>query len=89
MANFEICDNCKYNMKLLHEEPCCKCNHGVSLKDFFEPKTNADRIRAMSDEELEEFFDNTTFCPQFEKCDKDGCQECVSKWLKSERRWKT
>ena len=49
--------------------------------------TNADRIRAMTDEELAEFL----CCPQSvcpvddcEECYDDKCQKCVLKWLKKE-----
>lgn len=56
MAEFESCDKCKFNMTEINKEPCCQCSHGVNLKDFFAPKTNADRIREMTDEELNKFL---------------------------------
>ena len=35
---------------------CDGCIHDPDNKDLYEPMTNADRIRAMSDEELAEFL---------------------------------
>lgn len=49
------CEKCKHN----NDESffvCDTCIHDTSLKDRFEPQTNADCIRAMSDEELADFF---------------------------------
>ena len=40
---------------------CDGCIHDPDNKDLYEPMTNADRIRAMSDEELAEFL-SKTFC---------------------------
>lgn len=60
------------------------------------PITNADRIRAMSDEELAEFIQKSGYgscpnvpqCPQYESGDKpyteDGCRKCWLDWLKQE-----
>lgn len=39
--------NCKYNSNSRENEPCCRCDS---------KKTNADRIRNMSDEELLDFI---------------------------------
>ena len=41
-------------------------------------ETNADRIRAMTDEELASYLD---VCP-FEHCPSTDCVECVLSWLK-------
>ena len=49
----------------------------------FIPMTNADRIRAMSDEELAELL--MWYCPypnRKEECEQ-GCEKCVAEWLKS------
>lgn len=50
--------------------------------------TNADRIRAMTDEELAEFLSHPrSVCPQWdcEKCEEDGnCRVCIIEWLKKE-----
>ena len=51
------------------------------------PQTNADRIRAMSDEELEKAIghrslccyiqDETNFCNE-----RESCGDCIKEWLK-------
>lgn len=43
--------NCKHNHNSNSDEPCCRCDNR---------KTNADRIRSMSDEELAEWLTNMT-----------------------------
>lgn len=63
--------NCQHNSNSRDDEPCCRCDSR---------KTNADRIRNMSDEELSEFlvgFKNT-FGEEYE-----GEASCTD-WLRSE-----
>lgn len=62
------------------------------------PKTNADRIRSMSDEELAEFFGRQEYRrPTFDgwlplcnhvmgprTCHEDGCEKCWLDWLRQE-----
>lgn len=63
--------NCQRNSNSRDNEPCCRCDSR---------KTNADRIRNMSDEELAEFliaFKNT-FGEEYE-----GEASCME-WLQSE-----
>lgn len=63
--------NCQHNSNSRDSEPCCRCDSR---------KTNADRIRNMSDEELAEFlitFKNT-FGEEYE-----GEASCME-WLQSE-----
>lgn len=48
------CDTCRYEHHDIQDYPCSKCSH--SYIDKYEPKTNADRIRNMSDEELAQFL---------------------------------
>lgn len=63
--------NCRHNSNSRDNEPCCRCDSR---------KTNADRIRNMSDEELAEFliaFKNT-FGEEYE-----GEASCAE-WLQSE-----
>lgn len=65
-----VCD-CQHNSNSRDDEPCCRCDSR---------KTNADRIRNMSDEELSEFlvgFKNT-FGEEYE-----GQGSCLD-WLQSE-----
>ena len=52
-----------------------------------ESKTNADRIRAMSDEELVAFIGNNSLCDRIQDeskwCDKQAvCDGCLVKWLR-------
>lgn len=63
--------NCQHNSNSRDNEPCCRCDSR---------RTNADRIRNMSDEELSEFlvgFKNT-FGEEYE-----GQGSCLD-WLQSE-----
>ena len=50
MAEFESCNQCKFDGRSTHEFPCNECVHNA--REHFRPKSNADRIRSMSDEEL-------------------------------------
>ena len=58
---------------------------GAFLRDSKKPQTNADRIRAMSDEELA----TVMMCPNenglaeidCDKSDSCNCYECLLKWL--------
>ena len=100
---FDLCDeilglvnsascNCQHNSNSRDNESCCRCDSR---------KTNADKIRNMSDEELAEF----NLCPHmvnwkkgnYDTCvhpnDKDACKKCMLDWLRSkaeqERIWNT
>ena len=67
----KISCNCQHNSNSRDDEPCCRCDSR---------KTNADRIRNMSDKELAEFlitFKNT-FGEEYE-----GEASCME-WLQSE-----
>lgn len=52
------------------------------------PITNADRIRAMPDEELAEFlynaWDNAAWCSDKRCTEDDSCLPCWLKWLREE-----
>ena len=50
------------------------------------PMTNADLIRAMTDEELAEFLNCHNFCARNFDCEngKQPCIECNLEWLKQE-----
>lgn len=75
-------------------EYCDKCGYIISQCECEKPKTNADRIRSMSDEELARII----MCPYdtYGKelpCAKDGiqtmvppedCNKCCIRWLQSE-----
>lgn len=62
---------------------------GTALLPAPEIVTNADRIRAMSDEELAKFLDKVSIrCPRpsiTEDCSMpSGCEKCVLKWLQQQ-----
>ena len=95
MAMGVYCDSCKHK-ELEHKFdkwPCMDCCDG----DRRDPVRNADRIRAMTDEELAEYlapcacppirFNKNTgdiVCPvNKEPCESD-CKSCWLDWLKEE-----
>lgn len=49
------------------------------------PRTNADRIRAMTDEELAGMIMGAPLiCAKIKLCgDKSGCEECCLAWLRT------
>lgn len=80
------CDSCKYPYDI-RKWPCEDCLQG----DRYEakPHTNADRIRAMTDEELAEFLQkNRGGCKALTTksyvCDNTDCKACWLDWLKQE-----
>ena len=46
-------------------------------------KTNADRIRNMTDEELTEFLNEDLICEESETC-TPSCKECRLRWLQAQ-----
>lgn len=72
------CKNCKYNYKPRSCEP--KCSRMCENYSDYEPITNVDRIRQMTDEELAEFLINfkNTFGEEYE-----GVMSCLE-WLRKE-----
>lgn len=79
--------NCQHNGNSRDNEPCCRCDSR---------KTNADKIRNMSDEELAEFLDivgedgiSSQVCdiPCDCCCEKTECSKCWKDWLQSEAEW--
>lgn len=61
---YQGCNKCKYEKTDRYSYPCSFCVHNA--EEHFQPKTNADRIRNMTDEELAEWLHN--IC-QFENSD--------------------
>ena len=51
------CDNCKHRETWAYAVPCSNCYGASNWEEI--KQTNADRIRAMSDEELAEFLGKT------------------------------
>lgn len=80
------CENCKYRGMDETQEPCAHCTKNAV--DNYEPMTNGDYIRSLSDTELAQIV----MCPNeigFDEveCHKDDkfCQECTLNWLMAER----
>ena len=75
------CHNCKKDANK------CKEYHGCGSCNAWEQGifTNADRIRAMSDEELAKVpakFGYSCVFPQKECGESDTCEKCLLEWLK-------
>ena len=86
MAEYQGCDNCKYAHKEPTEMPCLECVHNRAV-DNYEPQTNADRIRNMSDEELAEFIEQCEACGYNDGSItpiKDGGHMNMLEWLQAE-----
>lgn len=76
----KISCNCQHNSNSRDNEPCCRCDSR---------KTNADRIRNMSDEELLDFICSIeTYEEGSVKTIRNGIAMCsvteIEKWLQSE-----
>ena len=91
MADLCRCVKCKYLTTHDTEYPCNVCEHRVETKDHYEPRTNADHIRSMDDEELADALINLkticNVCNNVESDCIDGCGDCrggILEWLKSE-----
>lgn len=83
------CTNCKHLENMNHSKVCPNCFKGDRWEPI--PKTNADRIRAMTDEELAEFLGTVMSggygkCPDgyFDCSNRKSCAECWLDWLKEE-----
>lgn len=52
--------------------------------DHEKPMTNGDRIRAMNDEELVKFIEDTQIagCPDPARSCRASCKDCIMDWLK-------
>lgn len=78
----ELCTSCSTELPRMDGRACDGCIHDEGLKDRYEPMTNADRIRNMTDEELVDVI----HCPLVEV---DGCHTgkscalCILRWLRS------
>ena len=82
----EKCATCKRSSKADGWVVCANCIHNNSRKDRYEPMTNADRIRNMTDEELAQLLSTGTFICEGLKdiCEyMPGCEVCRLAWLRS------
>lgn len=69
MSKCETCARKKYGYL------CDGCIHDPDNKDLYEPMTNADSIRSMSDEELAEFLHQVGYDHRW------GMKEYAIEWL--------
>lgn len=78
------CNTCKFELYKAEEIPCRDC--GMDDREYWQakPQTNADRIRAMSDEELAEFIRDVSYECQDAYCG-NHCPMCAYPWCSSER----
>ena len=104
MANQEtsavwICDSCVHGPpSSFGGKPCAVCNPNYQMLSYYQKReepviTNADRIRAMSDEELAEWLQGMKYSPTCDsKCHDDYekygeqrtyCTDCWLDWLQS------
>ena len=91
--SYPICENCIFVDEPLDKDPCQECHRAFlaqRIKPNFvskrEPITNADRIRAMTDEELASYLTGVWY--SFEEmpgmcdvCDMQSIQNCSDCWL--------
>jgi len=68
---------------------CEPVSRAEARKKFRKPKTNADRIRTMTDEELAYFIASDYYVPHCPNTgcnddDGEGCEVCWLHWLKKE-----
>lgn len=83
----EICKTCKYRYKDESEEPCAHCTKNAV--DNYEPMTNGDYIRSLSDTELAQIVmrpNEVGFDEIVCQRDEQHCIECTRRWLEQERR---
>lgn len=93
MSEYQGCHKCKYGNNQPTEYPCLECVHNRAV-DNYEPMTNADRIRNMTDEELAEYIygvsEGIAECVECEEdCDfceheDEVCKNRMLKWLQAE-----
>ena len=86
----EKCATCKRSSKADGWVVCANCIHNNSRKDRYEPMTNADRIREMTDDELANFVATYLQCEDcwlVDNCVNCGDMTCfdnnILSWLRS------
>lgn len=88
MIEHDGCKGCKYEDETPHSQHCQYCTQNAV--DKYTRKTNADKIRNMTDKELAEVlfeYSNCDYCCIREKCTKIAENSCIDTflaWLQSE-----
>ena len=87
----KLCTNCIYEKVLAGLAPCINCSPITKNHFVGKHRTNADRIRSMSDEELAEFITprkcvdcHIPDCGVGEIADNKSCVERMLDWLRKE-----
>lgn len=80
----EKCATCKRSSKADGYVVCANCIHNNSRKDRYEPLTNGDRIRNMTDDEMAKII-NRGCPPGGTECSGSNgrCGLCWLDWLRS------
>jgi len=82
-----ICDTCGFKEQCKSHEPSSACMIVALQAAAYQKKTNADRIREMTDEELATLIDEAYlhYCnSRITGCGKNRCYDCCLNWLKEE-----
>ena len=76
---YEEIDRDENTVTIAQRKGICRTCHGSGEM----PMTNADRIRAMTDEELVKFIEDAQVegCPDPARSCRESCQECIMDWL--------
>lgn len=78
------CKRCKYHDRDESQDPCAHCTKNAT--DNYEPMTNGDYIRSLSDADLAQI----SMCPNEIGFDGNKCTghcfECTRRWLEAERK---
>ena len=80
------CKNC--GCVFWNKDECMQDMTGITCFGYMKPKTNADRIREMSDEELAKWLcsrdNNCEYCPVVGTCSGGRERNELVDWLKNE-----
>ena len=74
------CNICKYAGRPTYKSPCSECK-GFSKYEYENKKTNADRIRAMSDFELAKEIENAQSGMEIKNPKNIDYFDCILEWL--------
>ena len=77
------CKTCKYRHRDESEEPCAHCTKNAV--DNYEPMTNGDYIRSLSDTELAQIVMYPNEAGFGSSRCTGYCYECTLRWLEAER----
>ena len=82
------CNICKYAGRPIYKSPCSECKE-FSKYEYENKKTNADRIRSMSDEELSAWIASmTTVCECCAEINECESPKCFNKCLDGVEDWR-